>query len=113
MHVGKRQARARKGAGDEIVRRTPRVCITRMSREFPAPQKRDRIVHLSARRPAVHLGCEGLSEKPERRRSIAGLEVTERAVPTEVAVQRAAARIGGKPRRQEVAGRVCIALFIA
>src|SRR5439155_23978441 len=86
VHVGKGDAGAWKRAGREIVNHMPCFGVTRMPGEFPAPQKGNRIVHLAARRPAMDIGCEGFAEKPERGRRIAGLEVAEREVPTEVAV---------------------------
>jgi hypothetical protein len=84
-----------------------------MPGEFPAPQKRNRIGHLPARRSAVHIGREGFREESERCRRIADLEVAEREMPIQVTVQRAVARKGRKPRRQEGPGRVRIALLIA
>ena len=52
----------------------------------PAPQKGNRVVHLPARRSAVHIGCEGFPEKQVRSRSIVGLEVAEREMPIQVAI---------------------------
>jgi hypothetical protein len=86
MHVGKGRAGARKRAGREVVHRAPGVGVPLMPGEFPAPQKRNRIVQLPARRPAVDVGSEGFPEKPERRRRIAGLDVAHREVPAQVAV---------------------------
>src|SRR5207253_5147209 len=86
MHVGKSHPGARKRIGREIVHHAPCVDISGMPGEFPAPQKRDRIGHLSARWPAVYVGGEGLPEKPVRRRCIAGLEVAECQMPIQVTV---------------------------
>jgi hypothetical protein len=86
VHVGKGHAGARKCAVREIMNYAPCFGVTRVPGEFPAPQKGNRIVYLPARRPAVHIGCEGFPEKPERCRCIAGLEVAEREMPTQVAI---------------------------
>ncbi len=84
----KSRAGARKRAVREVVHHAPCIGVARMPGEFPAPQKRNRIVQLPARRSAVHLGREGFPEQPERRRRIAGLEMAECEMPTQMAVQR-------------------------
>src|SRR6266851_7543498 len=86
VHVGKGHAGARKRAGRKVVHHAPCFGVTRMPGKFAAPQKGNRIVHLPARRAAVYIGCEGFPEKPERCRRIAGLEVAQREMPTQVAV---------------------------
>src|SRR5204862_5836613 len=91
----------------------PCLAVTRMAGELPAPQKRHRIVHPPARRPAVHIGCEGLSEQPQRRRRVAGLEMSECEMPTEVTIEQAVARISGQPGCEEAARCVWIAVLIA
>ena len=86
VHVGKGRARTRKRAVCEVVHDAPSFGVTWMPREFPAPQKGNRVVHLPARRSAVHIGCEGFPEKQVRSRSIVGLEVAEREMPIQVAI---------------------------
>ena len=87
MHVGKGRAGTRKRTGREVVHDAPGFGVARMPGEFPAPQKRNRVVHLPARRPAMHIGGERFPEKPHRRRRIAGFEMAEREMPAQVAVQ--------------------------
>ena len=70
----------------EVVHHAPCVGIARMPGELPAPQKRNRIVQLPARRPTMDIGREGFPEQPVRRRCIPGLEVAEREMPTQVAI---------------------------
>ena len=113
VHVGKGYAGARKRAVREVVHHAPCFGVARVPGEFPAPQKGNRIVQLAARRSAVHVGREGVPKQSGRRRCIAGLEVAEREVPAQMAVERAVARIGGQPRRQKGAGCVRIALLVA
>ena len=86
MHVGKGHAGARKRSVREVVHNVPSVDIAGMPGELPAPQKRDRVGHLCARRSAVHIGREGLPEEPERCRRIADLEVAERKMPVQMAI---------------------------
>jgi hypothetical protein len=56
------------------------------ARRAPSATKRNRIGYLPARRPAVHIGCEGVTEKPERRRCIADLEVAECQMPAQMTI---------------------------
>src|SRR5271165_5371543 len=86
VHVGKGHASARKRAVREVVHHAPCFSVTRMPGEFPAPQKGNCIVYFPARRPAVYIGREGFPEKPERCRRIAGLEIAESEMPTQVAI---------------------------
>src|SRR5262249_16946034 len=97
----------------EVVDRTPRIGVTRVPREFPAPEKRHRIIQLAARRSAVHLGCERLPEQPGRGVRIAGRELAKCLMPADVAIKLGVARIGGEPRRKEGAGRLGFALLVA
>src|SRR5580704_14436939 len=82
VHVREGCAGARKRAVREIMHDAPCYCVTRMSGEFPAPQKRNRIGHLPARRPTMDIGREGFPEEPKRCCRIAGLEMAERQMPT-------------------------------
>src|SRR5258707_9137514 len=84
-----------------------------MAREFPTPQERYGIVHFRAWRSAVHVEREGLPEKLQRRLRVAGLEVGEREMPTQVAVERGIARVGGEPGSEEGSGRGRITLLVA
>jgi hypothetical protein len=96
MHVGKGDTGARKGTGREVVHHTPCVCVTGMPGDLPAPQEGDRSVQLAARRPAVPIGSKGLSEQPECRRRIAGLEERPESVASPMsAAAGATAESGG------------------
>src|SRR5262249_24750919 len=86
MHVGKRRAGAWKRAIREIPDDAPGLRVTRVPGELPAPQKGSCVVQLSARRPAMHLGSERVSEELERCRRIPGLKMAERQMPTQMAV---------------------------
>ena len=97
MHVEKSDAGIRKCTGRDIVHDTPGSGVARVPGEFPAPQKRDSVGHLPARRPAMHIRGERLAEEPNRRRRVAGFEMAEREMPAQMAVQGAVARISREP----------------
>ena len=106
MHVGKRHAGARQRTVGEIIHHAPCVRVTRMPGEFPAPQKRNRIVHLRARRSAMHVGRERLPEEPQRRRRLARLEPRQaRDAGIQMTVQQSVTRIKLTSQdRQEIRG---------
>ena len=101
VHVGKRRPGARKRTVREVVHHAPRVGVTRMPGKFPTPQERHRIVQLPARRSAVDVRRERIPEQPRRCRRIAGLELAECLMPTQMAIQCTVARIARQPRSQE------------
>ena len=111
VHVGERGA----GAGES---RFAKPCITRQasaSRGCPASSQRHRndtaSFSLPRGGPLWTSGAKASRNKGRRRR-IAGIEMGEREMPTQMAVERAVAGIGGQPRRQEGAGGGGIAFLV-
>src|SRR5579863_7828022 len=113
MHVGKSEAGARKDFRRHLPHHTPGLGIARMAGQLPAPQEGSAVIEPVAWGAAMNIGGKGLGMELRRGRGITGLEMGQRQVPVEMAVERAIARVAGQPGRKESAGAVRVALFVA
>src|SRR5262245_52517713 len=76
-----------------------------MARELGAPQERGAVGDLLLRAAAVPLERDGVAIEPRRFRPVAGIDLEQREMPGEMAMEEAVAWIGGEPLR-EVAPRL-------
>src|SRR4029077_8463004 len=83
-----------------------------MAGEFGTPQKRRPIRHSLLRSAAMPVEGDGVPIQPQRLGPVAGLELTERKMPAQMAVEEPIAWISGEPGGQVGAGRVRLAALV-
>src|SRR4051794_31050930 len=83
-----------------------------MAGELGAPQERRAVRYFLLRSTAVPVKRDGVPVQPQRLRPIAGLDLAERQMPAQMAIEKAVARIGGEPGGEVSASRVWLAILV-
>ena len=97
VQIGQPVPWPRQGAVRIIVQFVPGSGVARMSCELGTPQKRGPVGDFLLRPAAVPVERDGVLIQPQRLRPITGLDVAEREMPAQMAMEKAVARIGGQP----------------
>ena len=100
------RARLRQRAVRHTVQRAPGGRVPRMAGQLGPPEERRAVPHLLLRSAAVPVGREGVAVELQRRGPVAGLQLEQREMPAQMAVEEAIARIGRRARRRGSRGRV-------
>src|SRR5882724_6975350 len=95
------------------MQRAPGRSVTRMAREFGAPQECCSIGNLLLRSAAVPVERERVVIEPQRFSPVANLDFKKREMPAQMAIEKAFPRISGEPRGEEPARRIGIAALVA
>src|SRR6266446_2469824 len=95
------------------MQRAPGRGVARMAREFGAPQECCSIGNFLLWSAAVPIERDGVVIESQRFSPVAGLDLTKREMPAQMAIEKAFPRISGEPRGEKGARRIKLAALIA